>query len=47
MGLEPPGAYRLDAEGAVVTSQGGKPAILHQYDRVAGIREAVEARYAA
>jgi hypothetical protein len=46
MGIEPAMRYRVGADGRVRTSDGHLPAILHQYDRIAEIRGAVEARFA-
>jgi hypothetical protein len=46
MGLEPAATYAADADGRIRTDQGEVPAILHQYDRIPHVRDAVEARYA-
>jgi hypothetical protein len=45
MGLEPESAYRVDDLGQIRLPDGHVPAILHQYDRNAALRAAIEARY--
>ena len=45
MGLEPPSAYIVDERGQIRTVDGHLPAILHQYDRIPHVRDAVEARF--
>jgi hypothetical protein len=46
MALEPQSLYRLDAAAQIRTAGGHLPAIVHQYDRFAEFRAAIEARYA-
>jgi hypothetical protein len=45
MGLESPSIYLLGVDGRVRTRNGDLPAILHQYDRLPEIGQAVEALY--
>jgi hypothetical protein len=44
IGIEPPSTYSIDGDGRVRTAD-GVPAILHQYDRVSHLRDAIAASY--